>query len=127
MNDMTQRSCPRSSTRSLVAVCALILLTSCSSFEYDLASVPFEVSAKPAASSSGSFRIEKKSILWAHGLFGESNPDVAALVSAAGKDHQRIAGFRVRVSAGFHDWLITHLTLTLMRMKTVVIEGQLVK
>ena len=65
-------------------------------------------------------------VLWAHGLFGQSEPDVAKLVSDAARGHDQIA-FRVRVSAGFHDWLLTHLTATLVRVKTVVIEGQLVK
>lgn len=67
------------------------------------------------------FTIEAHNVLWVHGLFGHAPPDVAALVA------DRIAGFRVRQDSGFHDWLITHLSLTLVRRRTVVIEGQLVR
>jgi hypothetical protein len=44
---------------------------------------------------------------------------------AAGSDG--VASLRVRQGAGFHDWLLTHLTLTLVRMKTVVVEGEVVR
>ena len=73
------------------------------------------------------FRIEERSILWVHGLLGQSSPDVAALVAEAGRGYDRIAGFRVSVAGGFHDWLLTHLSGALVRMKTVVIEGELVR
>ena len=53
--------------------------------------------------------------------------DVAALVREASEGHSQITGFRVVQSASFHDWLITHLSMTLVRMKTVEIEGQLVR
>ena len=73
--------------RAIAAAIAFGLLAGCSSLEYDLSRVPFEISAKPAAAPAGTFRLEEKSILWAHGLFGQSNPDVTALVRAAAKGH----------------------------------------
>ena len=54
-------------------------------------------------------------------------PDVAGLVTEAAEGYDRIADFRIRQSGSFHDWLLTHLSATLVRMKTVVITGQLVR
>jgi len=34
-----------------------------------------------------------------------------------------VANFRVEVAATGHDWLLTHLTLGLVRIKTVSIRG----
>ncbi len=113
------------------AFLACIVLTGgCGTIEYDLSTVPIPVSAKPADPNSGTIvplEIEKKSILWVHGLLGQTSPDVAAFVAEAAHGYDRIAGFRVSVSAGFHDWLLTHLSGTLARFKTVSIEGHLVK
>jgi hypothetical protein len=122
---------PRSKRLPSILMAALTLtLASCGALQYDLSAVAMPISAKPAAPGSGRvepFVIERKSVLWVHGLFGQSAPDIAALVAEAGRGHDRIAGFRVQQAGGFHDWLITHLTLTLVRMKTVVIEGPLVR
>lgn len=65
--------------------------------------------------------------LWAHGAFGHTPPDVAALLADEARGYDRVAGLRVEQRSGFHQWLVAHLSLTLVRMRTVVIEGQLVK
>jgi hypothetical protein len=112
-------------------VLSLVLLAAgCVSLDYDLSSVPVPVSAKPAEPGQGvvePFRIEARSVLWCDGLFGRSTPDVAALVRAKAQGSDRIASFRVGQETNFHQWLLTHLTLSLVRMKTVVIEGELVR
>ena len=125
---MAHRSPSRPKWLSLICVSLLCTLVGCGTVTYDLSTVPIPISAKPAVEGTVEpFHIEEKAILWAHGLFGQSSPDVAALVSEAGLGYDRIAGFRVSVAGGFHDWLLTHLSGTLVRMKTVVIEGQLVR
>jgi len=35
-----------------------------------------------------------------------------------------VANFRVQVAASLHDWVITHLTLGIVRLKTVTIRGE---
>lgn len=116
---------------SRTAVLALAFLaSSCFSLEYDLASVPIPISAKPAepgASEVTAFQIRERSTLWVHGLLGRSAPDVAALVAERAEGYDRIARFRVRQESGFPQWLETHLSLTLVRSKRVVIEGDLVR
>ena len=114
---------------SLLAIALLLLATSCTTLNYDLSSIPIAISAKPAppGAKTEAFRIEAKSVLWAHGLFGETKPDVTELVRNAAKGAQQITDFRVTTKGKFHDWLITHLSLTLVRGKTVVIEGQVVR
>lgn len=106
------------------------LLASCVSLDYDLTEVALPISAKPEPEGGGEvlpFRIERKNVLWIHGLAGQSEPDVSELVNEAAAGYDRIAGFRgSQVSSG-HGWFITHLSLTLVRMKGVVIEGQLVR
>lgn len=111
---------------ALASLTLLLLLNACSSLEYDLAGLPFPVSAQPAADrvATEPFVLEDKSILWVHGLFGESNPDVAELLAEAGAGRHGIANFRVTRSGGFHDWLVVHLSLTLVRMKSVTIQGE---
>jgi hypothetical protein len=103
------------------------LAASCSTLRYDLATVPFPVAASPAAAADGPterFEASGKQVLWVHGLFGTSQPDVAALVvQRAGAATRGVADFRVTSSATFHDWLITHLTLGFVRMKTVTVSG----
>ena len=106
------------------------LAASCVSLDYDLASVPIPISAQPAepgASSVVPFEIEAKNYLWVDGLLGRSQPDVADLVREKAEGYDRITNFRVTQSAAFHDWLIAHLSVTLVRMKTVVVEGELVR
>src|SRR6185503_4241985 len=54
--------------------------TACVALDYDLASVPIPVSAKPAEAGSGEvvpFRVEARNVLWFDGLFGHTPPDVA--------------------------------------------------
>jgi hypothetical protein len=114
----------------LAAAACLAALASCTTLDYDLSGVPVPISAKPEPAGEAEvtpFRIEEKHVMWLHGLAGTRQPDVAALVAEAARDHDRVADLRVRVGAGGHDWLLTHLTLTLVRLKTVTIEGQLVR
>jgi hypothetical protein len=114
------------------ALAALLFALSagCLSIDYDLASVPLPISAKPAEPGQGQsehFRIEARQMLWFDGLFGRSTPDVAALLSERAQGWDRIADFRVGQTTNIHQWLLTHLSLSLVRMKTVVIEGELVR
>lgn len=120
--------------RGLVERLALGLLIAaaagCLSLDYDLSTVPVPVSAKPAEPSAAEvvpFELEARNVLWIHGLFGHRQPDVAALVAEKALGYDRIAGFRVSQTTNVHQWLLTHLSLTLVRMRTVVIEGQLVR
>jgi len=116
--------------KRLSCLIVLLLSVSCASLDYDLAGVPLPISAKPAepgASSVEEFRIEEKNILWIHGLLGQSQPDVVELLNERAQGYDRIAGLRISQGPSFHDWLLTHLSLSLIRMKNVVIEGQLVR
>ena len=116
-------------SRVLVPLLSLFACA-CVTVDYDLSSVPVPVSAKPAepdAIEAVPFRVEARNVLWFDGLFGRSTPDVAALLTEEARGHDRIADFRVSQETNFHQWLLTHLSLTLVRMKTVVIRGQLVR
>jgi hypothetical protein len=108
--------------RLLLASCAL--LAGCSSLEYDLDAVPFPVSASPARAAGEPFEVTGKSVLWVHGLFGESRADVAGMLQDACDPCASVANFRASASPSFHDWLVTHLTLGLVRMKTVTVRGE---
>ena len=103
----------------------LAVTAGCGTVTYDLSDVPFPLSARPADAGTAveSFEIEGKSVLWVHGLFGQSQPDVAALLREECGDCAGVANFRVEVGGSFHDWLLTHLTATLVRLKTVRIRG----
>ncbi len=108
----------------------LVLAASCVSLDYDLSGLSMPVSAKPAEATAATvepFEIEAKNVLWIHGLFGHEQPDVAALLAERAEGYDAVAGFRVRQTSNIHQWLATHLSLTLVRMRTVVIEGQLVR
>lgn len=123
---MAQRVAHRSHPHALLLALAL---TGCVSLDYDLSTVPVPVSAKPATPADGEaepFEVEVRNTLWFHGLFGHSQPDVAALVASVPAEGQRITGFRVQQKSNFHQWLLTHLSLTLVRMRKVVITGELV-
>jgi len=118
--------------RTLLASLVLVvpLTSGCLSLDYDLSRVPIPISAKPAepgASRVEPFRIEARHVLWVHGLFGRSRPDVAALVTERAAGWDRIADFRVRQESNVHHWLTAHLSATLVRMRKVVVEGQLVR
>ncbi|HEX6812009.1 MAG TPA: hypothetical protein VF384_10340 [Planctomycetota bacterium] len=113
-----------------MVVTALTLLAACSSLQYDLASVPFPVSASPAARSAGAaepFVATGKTVLWVHGLLGEDQADVAGLLRQACSGCDSVAEFRASAQPSFHDWLVTHLTLGFVRMKTVTVTGKRVK
>ena len=117
-------------TALFVALLLPPLGSACVSLDYDLSGVPVPISAKPETSDAVEvvpFRLEARNTLWVHGLAGHSEPDVAALVTEAAEGYDRIAGFRVSQGGNGHHWLLTHLSLTLVRMKRVVIEGQLVR
>lgn len=115
-----------SKTRHLLLLLALFA-AGCSTFTYNLAGVGFPVSAKPAGEGAATKPIELggKTVLWLHGLGGSSQPDVAALLKEhCGAECAGVAEFRAEASTSFHDWLVTHLTLGFIRMKTVSITGQ---
>ena len=115
---------------SFVALALLPHAFGCVSLDYDLSMVPIPVSAKPAVPGEGTaeqFRIEAKNVLWVNGLLGRSTPDVAALVAERARGYDRIADFKVSQETNVHQWLLTHLSLTLVRMRTVVIQGQLIR
>ena len=115
---------------SRLLLCLAPLLTACLSVDYDLSGVTMPISAKPAEPGAAEvvpFRVEARQVLWFDGLFGRSTPDVAALVREAGHGYDRLASFRVSQETNIHQWLLTHLTLSLVRMKTVVIEGERVR
>lgn len=114
----------------LLGVLFLLLASGCMTLDADLSQVPVPVSAKPApagATHVEPFRIEARHTLWVHGLAGRSTPDVGALVAEAAEGYDRIASFRFRQEGNVHHWLLTHLSLTLVRMKKVVVEGELVR
>jgi len=113
--------------RSLVSVVAATALASCSSFAYDLTSVPFPVSASPAHDATlvrEPFELSGKDVIWCHQLFGEAQPDIAAMLKERCGDCAGVANFRVSVAGSFHDWLLTHLSLGFVRMKTVTVRGE---
>ena len=119
-----------SDAHPFVALTLLPLAFGCVSLDYDLSAVPIPVSAKPAVPgevTAERFRIEAKNVLWVNGLFGRSTPDVAALVVERAQGYDRIADFKVSQETNVHQWLLTHLSLTLVRMRTVVIQGQLIR
>lgn len=112
-----------------LALFAFCLTAACSSLRYDLGAVPFPVSASPAAAGAATepFSVTGKSVLWVHGLFGDDQADVAGMVREACGSCRGVANFRAAAGAGFHDWLITHLTLGLVRIKTVTVSGDKLK
>lgn len=110
-----------------VALAALLLLTGCGSFAYDLASLPYPVLAGPNTDptlASEPFELRGKHTLYLHGWLGETQPAVDTLVREAVGDARGVANFRVQVAASLHDWVITHLTLGIVRLKTVTIRGE---
>lgn len=109
---------------SACAVLAVVLVpAACATVRYDLRDVPFPISASPVRSDGDRFVLHDKHVLWLHGLAGESQPDIAGALVANCLPCAGIADFRVETSASFHDWLVTHLTLGLVRMKTVSVTG----
>jgi hypothetical protein len=103
------------------------------SLDYDLAEVPVPISAKPAdpgmleGATLEPFAISVPNTLWIHGLFGHTPPDVAALVAERAEGSAGIVNFRVTHAGNVHHWLLTHLSLSLIRMKRVTVTGELVR
>lgn len=119
---------PHPRTTSLLLAPILLLLPgACSTLRYDLTGLPFPVHATPAVTADGAtelFARTGKQVLWVHGLLGEQQPDVAALLRDGVAGGSGVADFRAAATATFHDWLVTHLTLGFVRMKTVTVSGQ---
>ncbi len=109
---------------------AVLVLAGCSTTHFELESLPVPILSNDAGFEGAErqpFEERRKSILWVHGLFGESVPDIASIVGERAAGADAIVDFRVAHGAVFHDWLITHLSLTLIRMKTVTIRGAVVR
>jgi len=92
----------------LAAAACLAALASCTTLDYDLSGVPVPISAKPEPAGEAEvtpFRIEEKHVMWLHGLAGTRQPDVAALVAEAARDHDRVADLRVSTLPGVGHWV----------------------
>ena len=115
--------------RLLAIVPLLLLLTGCGSLQYDLDSVPFTVHANSAAyaDSGAPFEFVSKHVLYVHGLLGEKQPRVAELLHEHLGDARAVTDFRVTAGASIWDWLGTHLSLGLVRLKTVKITGRAIR
>jgi hypothetical protein len=102
----------------------ILLASACATVRYDLAGVPLPISASPVGGADGDrFVLHDKHVLWLHGLAGETQPDIAAVLMANCLPCAGIADFRVSTASSFHDWLVTHVTFGLVRMKTVTVTG----
>ena len=107
-------------------VVAALTLAACANVRYDLAGVQFPVmaTAAPAGALAGQpFEVKQKYILWGYGLFGEKQPDVAGALRGDGAPTAAVTDFRVAASANLWDWLGTHLSLGLVRLRTVHVRG----
>ena len=114
--------------KSIATALILLLLASCSSMRYDLEGVPFQVSALPNAYGGGEeFELKSKYVMYVHGLFGEKQPKVKELLLEHCKDAKAVTDFRVSAGANIFDWLGTHLSLGLIRLKTVRITGRVAR
>ena len=60
-----------------------------------------------------------------YGLLGEKQPPVGQLVAERSSGAEAVSDFRVQSGANLWDWLGTHLSLGLVRLKTVRISGTL--
>jgi hypothetical protein len=119
---------PRLPLISRASLALLCLLGGCMSLPYELADMDVPVLASSSCPSAGHlaaepFSLREKQVLWVHGLFGHKRPDVRALVAEQADGSVRIENFRVRRATAIQDWLATHLSLGLVRIKTVYIEG----
>ena len=114
--------------KRIAAVALLLALTSCSSMRYDLEGVGFPVQANAASNGAGEeFSLQSKYVIYVHGLLGEKQPKVAELLQAHCGDAKAVTDFRVSAGASIWDWLGTHLSLGLVRLKTVQISGRVVR
>ena len=125
--------------RAAAVVLVALLSAACANVSYSLEGVPFPVMATPAPAGAPAgvpFEAKQKYILWGYGLFGESQPDVAGALRFVGSlrtIEQAVTGddrptaavtdFRVSASANLWDWLGTHLSLGLVRLRTVHVRG----
>ncbi len=112
--------------RHAAALLAALILAACANVRYDLAAMPFPVLAtpRPADAPAGqAFEVKQKYILWGYGLFGEKQPDVAGALRGDGAPTAAVHDFRVSASANLWDWLGTHLSLGLVRLRTVKVAG----
>lgn len=112
--------------RAAAVLLAAMLTAACANVRYSLDGVPFPVmaTAAPAGAQAGApFEVKQKYILWGYGLFGESQPDVAGALRGDGAPTAAVADFRVAASANLWDWLGTHLSLGLVRLRTVHVRG----
>lgn len=108
----------------LISLFLLSTLAACAHLQYDLDRLPFPVSASAVRGAQGDrFTLTDKHVLWVHGLLGESQPDVQGELLANVQPCTGISEFRVTSGTSFHDWLVSHLTLGLIRMKTVTVTG----
>lgn len=111
-----------------IVVLVLLLLASCSSMRYDLEGVTFPVHASANAYGEGEeFELTSKYVMYIHGLFGEKQPKVAELLQEHCGDAKAVTDFRVSATASIFDWLGTHLSLGLVRLKTVSVTGRVVR
>jgi hypothetical protein len=111
-----------------ITVIVLLLLTSCSTIRYDLEGVAFPVTANASTDGAGEeFLLVSKHVMYVHGVLGEKQPQVAALLKEYLGDAKAITDFRVSAGASLYDWLGTHLSLGFVRLKTVRITGRAVR
>ena len=107
-----------------VTVLSLLFATACSSMRYDLDAVPVPVRAGSTPSARGeAFELKSKYVMYVHGLLGEKQPQVGALVAAECDGAKEVTDFRVSAGPNLWDWLGTHLSLGFVRLKTVHIRG----
>jgi hypothetical protein len=114
--------------KRIAAFALLLAMTSCSSMRYDLEGVNFPVHASANTDGAGEeFSLKSKYVMYVHGLFGEKQPKVAELLKQHCGDATAVTDFRVSAGANLWDWLGTHLSLGLIRLKTVTIHGRVVR
>ena len=106
-----------------VTVLSLLFATACSSMRYDLDAVPVPVRAGKGGAVGEAFELKSKYVMYVHGLLGEKQPQVGALVAAECDGAKEVTDFRVSASPNLWDWLGTHLSLGFVRLKTVHIRG----
>jgi hypothetical protein len=101
-----------------------VFLTACSSMNYSLEGVGFPVQANARQVGDGeAFSLKSKYVMYVHGLMGEKQPQVAALLQEHCRGAKAVSGFRVSSTTSLWDWLGTHLSLGFVRLKTVYVSG----
>lgn len=103
----------------------LLFAASCSAMRYDLGEVPFPVRADAGPRGGGEvFELKSKHVMYVHGLFGQKQPEVAALLRERCAGATEVTDFRVTAGPNLWDWLGTHLSLGFVRLKTVHVTGR---